>query len=183
MQCLYCEHTLPEGANFCPACGALVSRCPECSQAVFNEARFCGACGANLDFHDMGPKANVRRARTTEPALTPQFEQHFQQEIGEDGVAILYRPTRPTQRYVIGVGDNTMGAGPNNDLVISDAAISWNHALIICREDKIQLQDTASTNGTFLNSVEVFRPLDVHHGDIIRLADIDFAVWLPPARR
>lgn len=112
-----------------------------------------------------------------------QVEQNFLKEIGKTGIAILYRPTRPTQRYVIGRGDNTLGAGPNNDIVISDAAISWNHALLICRDDKIQLQDTASTNGTFLNSVEVFRSLDVHHGDIVRLADIDFAVWLPPDKR
>ena len=183
MQCLYCEHDLPEGANFCPSCGALVSRCPECSSAIYNEARFCGSCGANLSVHDMGPSENVRRARITQPALTAQFEANFLKEMGGEGIAIIYRPTRPTQRYVIGRGDNTVVAGPNNDIVISDAAISWNHALLICRDEKIQLQNTASTNGTFLNSVEVLRPLDVHHGDIIRLADIDFAMWLPPERR
>lgn len=124
------------------------------------------------------------RARTVPIELNIETEALFRQEAAEgDHLGLLYRPSRPAQRYPLSAGDNTLGAGPKNHIVITDPAISWNHALLLCHADRILLQDTASTNGTFLNSVRVQRPMGVEHGDTIRLADVNFILWLIGARR
>lgn len=180
MKCLSCEHSLPPGSKFCPSCGIPVRRCEECGVHIQARASFCGNCGALI----LDQEATMELARVTEPAMDTSFDVSFEQELGKhQGCAILYRPTRPSQRYIVKLGDNTIGAGPKNDIVITDVAISWNHALLLCREDRIQLQDTASTNGTFLNGERVQRPEDVAHHDTLRLADVDFSIWLPLSRR
>ena len=183
MKCMYCDTPLPEEARFCISCGTLVTRCPVCTAQVVNEAKFCGNCGTDLREHDFNPNTVARSARTTHPILDADIEQHFIAELQEGDMAILYRPNRPAQRYRIGQGDNTIGAGPKNDIVVADPAISWNHAVLMCREGHLHIQDTASTNGTYVNGVEVERPICIGHGDIVRLADMDFAVWVAPSAR
>ncbi len=182
-RCLYCEETLPEEARFCPSCGAAASQCPVCERFVLNEANFCGACGTDLRDHDMGPNGMVRHGRTLDPRIDARVARDFQTLIAAGACAVLYRPSRATQRYPVVKGDHTIGAGPDNDIVIADEAISWNHALLLCHPPRLRIQDTASTNGTFVNGVQVMRPIDLDHGDVIRLADIDFALWLPPQAR
>ena len=51
-RCSACQAVLPEGAKFCPECGAPASRamvCPVCgAEAAAEGARFCANCGAPL---------------------------------------------------------------------------------------------------------------------------------------
>lgn len=50
--CTECGHAVPEGAKFCPNCGAKQSTehlCPSCSKPVPEGAKFCPECGAKIE--------------------------------------------------------------------------------------------------------------------------------------
>lgn len=71
-----------------------------------------------------------------------------------------------------------VGAGGNNDIIIAHPAVSWNHAIIICRDGKALIQDSASTNGTFLNGEPLIASRQLRQGDLIRFGSEEFRVWL-----
>jgi hypothetical protein len=49
ISCSSCQHTNPDGARFCNACGApLAVTCPACSHHNPPASRFCNACGHQL---------------------------------------------------------------------------------------------------------------------------------------
>lgn len=49
-------------------------------------------------------------------------------------------------------GRTTVGRGDDNDVVVDDPHVSWNHAALECRADgRIELRDLGSTAGTFVN--------------------------------
>ena len=90
----------------------------------------------------------------------------------------LFDPNNPSSRHKLNIGDNTVGAGHNNDIVIDEPAVSWNHALIICRNAKVFVQDSASTNGTFVNGQTVDRPRRLQNSDSVTFGNVTFQVWL-----
>ncbi|MBI4865008.1 MAG: sigma 54-dependent Fis family transcriptional regulator [Candidatus Riflebacteria bacterium] len=49
--------------------------------------------------------------------------------------------------------DVRVGKGPDNDLILSDAAVSRNHFLVTCKAGRHHLVDLGSTNGTRINGV------------------------------
>ncbi len=180
MNCLDCGHELPEGAAFCPTCGAPVAHCPVCDSLVPSDAAFCGSCGADLRhlertgefslFHDRDGQSN--------PSIPLALDSVFAQKVRGDLVGFLYNPLSPLEHHPLRPGDNTIGSGLHNDVVIDEETVSWTHALVLCKRTRVLIQDSASTNGTFLNGVEVVRPVGARHGDLLRFADVDFALWL-----
>ncbi len=77
------------------------------------------------------------------------------------GQAVALR--RPTTR---------IGAGDENDVVLKDKAVSWNHAQILTRGRRLLIEDLGSTNGTFVNGAAI-RSTALRPGDKIRIANID----------
>lgn len=54
--CRECGESVPEGAEYCPACGTEqpsqeptpATTCPDCGAAVSEGAKYCSSCGAEL---------------------------------------------------------------------------------------------------------------------------------------
>jgi hypothetical protein len=163
-----------------------------------NNVEFCGHCGETLEQDDDvrsfsrdgdedtddpraaaifqtspgRPGPNMRGGR-------PTFQLPAQSDERDPSIyGFIYDPDAPASRHCLREGDNTLGAGHNNDIVIDKPAISWNHALLICRNAKIFLQDSASTNGTFVNGKRVERPRQLQNGDVIRFGNVSYDVWL-----
>lgn len=65
-------------------------------------------------------------------------------------------------------GNATIGRDPTNELVLSDAGISWRHARLEDRGDAWALVDLGSTNGTMLNGEKRAEAI-LAHGDRIVL--------------
>ena len=164
MSCPECQREIPSDSLYCCYCGEPLQRCERCELFFLSTAAFCGGCGGQL----LGKRE-------------PQFQPP--EDPDDHVLAYLYEPGSPETLYPLEKGDNTVGAGGNNDIVIDRPAISWNHAILIFRNDKVLLQDSASTNGTFVNDTRVQQPCRVEHDNVIRFGGEEFRLWLMPSMR
>ena len=68
----------------------------------------------------------------------------------------------------------SIGRGNPNDVRLDgDDYASANHARVEPRRDGVWIEDTGSTNGTFVNGVHLSRPRKLAAGDLVRVGDTD----------
>lgn len=72
--------------------------------------------------------------------------------------------TRP-----VGARATIAGRAPTSDLLLTDAQVSWQHAMIWTDEQGTWIKDLGSSNGTFVNDARVTAPTQLKDGDRIRL--------------
>lgn len=65
-----------------------------------------------------------------------------------------------------------IGRDPQNDLQLQDDTISYRHARIFFSNNLWMLEDSQSTNGTFLNDEKILSPTALVENDIIRCGKI-----------
>ena len=69
----------------------------------------------------------------------------------------------------------TVGRGGQNDIELEgDDFASAEHARFEPRQDGVWIADIGSTNGTFVNGIQLERPRKLARGDIIRVGETDF---------
>jgi pSer/pThr/pTyr-binding forkhead associated (FHA) protein len=69
----------------------------------------------------------------------------------------------------------TVGRDGENDIPLpGDKFASATHARFDPRQDGVWIEDTGSTNGTYLNGVKLKRPRRLDPGDIVRIGETDF---------
>ena len=76
-----------------------------------------------------------------------------------------------------GVDALTVGRQPDSDLVLDDPSVSKRHAILRWdgENSRCTIQDTESTNGTFLNaSVKVQRETTLKNGDILSFGELQY---------
>lgn len=70
-------------------------------------------------------------------------------------------------------GQNTIGSGPENDIVIHDSTVSSKHASIRYRDNKFFVTDLDSTNGTHLNDgQDSIAREELKDNDLLRVGDV-----------
>ena len=67
-----------------------------------------------------------------------------------------------------------IGRRLTNDIVIHDTNVSRQHARLLRGPDGYSIEDTQSSNGTFVNDERVFGPRPLRTGDVIRIGDAVF---------
>jgi pSer/pThr/pTyr-binding forkhead associated (FHA) protein len=73
-------------------------------------------------------------------------------------------------------GLNRLGRNPTNDFRVADASISSFHCEVSLNPDNsLHVRDLASTNGTFINGVQVSEGA-VRPGQTLRLGTVEFAL-------
>jgi len=83
-----------------------------------------------------------------------------------DGLGTKYAVNKP--RFAIGAADD-------NDYIIDKESVSRHHATIHKDENgNFWLTDLGSTNGTYLNQLQISAPTSLKNGDQIFLADHKF---------
>ena len=100
-------------------------------------------------------------------------------------IGLLYaRRPRPSGRLIFLAGPRkgesialsrpqlSIGALPDNDIVVPSAAVSRYHAQLQCRGRFVEIKDVGSSNGTFVNGTNV-RTCPLEPGDRIRIGDVD----------
>jgi pSer/pThr/pTyr-binding forkhead associated (FHA) protein len=69
----------------------------------------------------------------------------------------------------------TVGRGGQNDIELEgDDFASAEHARFEPRQDGVWIADIGSTNGTFVNGIQLDRPRKLSRGDIVRVGETDF---------
>ncbi len=72
----------------------------------------------------------------------------------------------------------TIGRRPYNDIVIDNLAVSGEHAVFVLRNGKVEIEDLASTNGTYVNGKAVHTAM-VTAGDVIEIARYKIRLDMP----
>ncbi len=73
----------------------------------------------------------------------------------------------------------SIGRGGQNDVPLDgDEFSSAQHARFEARRDGLWVEDTGSTNGTFVNGARVTSPRRLGKGDVVRVGQTDFRVDL-----
>src|SRR5881628_916923 len=82
---------------------------------------------------------------------------------------LIVNPGTPqAQEIRLKEGVNNLGRNPGNDFTINDPSVSGSHCQVILSDGAVRLRDLGSTNGTFVNGVQVTE-VDLRAGENIRL--------------
>ena len=88
--------------------------------------------------------------------------------------AFLVGTSEPVQdrAFALHVGDNLVGRGTHNDIVIADNTVSSSHAKITVRPESVTISNLLATNGTRVNGADVATH-QLADGDVLRLGRIN----------
>lgn len=70
--------------------------------------------------------------------------------------------------------DVVLGRGGGCNIVVKDTYTSYQHARVFVIKGQYWLEDMGSTNGTFLNEVQVKQPVILADGDKLRVGGVTF---------
>jgi FHA domain len=183
-----CEngHFIDESWDLCPYCPA---ESPDDDIPVVRPTRAAAV-----------PEAPVRRptavpppAPAPRPALVPAPAPVQAPPMERTIAAQKLDPTAAPKRYVVGwlvglngtargesfpvrIGRNILGRDRRSDIVVNDDQASSHHADLVFRpeERRFILMDHNSTNGTYVNEVEIEPRRDLATKDIIRIGSHRF---------
>jgi hypothetical protein len=88
------------------------------------------------------------------------------------GRLIFLEGPRKGESVILSKPQLSIGALPDNDIVVPSPAVSRYHAQLQCRGRFVEIKDVGSSNGTFVNGTSV-RSCPLEPGDTVRIGDID----------
>ena len=95
---------------------------------------------------------------------------------GLTGFAIVVeRGPRTGMTYVLRAGNTTVGRHPESDIFLNDVTVSRHHCRFLVSDDRLSLEDSGSTNGTYVNDERVDRS-DLVAGDEVMVGRFHFVV-------
>ncbi len=134
MQCPSCDADLPAGVSVCPECGTALETDPTI---------------AYVPLHEDQP-------------LTADEAAHVS---GIHGFALVVaRGPQAGMTYVLLPGKTTVGRNPDCDIFLDDITVSRHHCHFVWESSALTLEDSGSTNGTYVNGSRVDQS-DLSPGD------------------
>lgn len=109
-----------------------------------------------------------RSARVNVVSSAPLSQAPASAPAGHAALHITLREGGVMERTLT-TGDTRIGKGSENELILGDAAISSNHALIRFDGRTHTLIDVGSRNGTYLNNTRIIAPMPLKTGDTVKL--------------
>jgi hypothetical protein len=105
--------------------------------------------------------------------LTPDEAAHIS---GLDGYAIVVeRGPRSGMTYLLREGNTTVGRHPESDIFLNDVTVSRHHCRFVCSGDSLSVEDSGSTNGTYVNDERV-DSAELKAGDEVLVGRFHFVV-------
>jgi FHA domain len=75
---------------------------------------------------------------------------------GVEGYALVVeRGPRSGMTYLLPDGNTTVGRHPESDIFLNDVTVSRQHCRFVVTDDTLRLEDSGSTNGTYVNDSRV----------------------------
>jgi FHA domain/zinc-ribbon domain len=153
--------------------------CRQCGHGNEPGARFCSSCGALLDSDEI--TAGVPMVTADDPA------DHAVPALGElpEGAAVLVVRRGPNAGSVFAIESEAVAAGrhPESEIFLDDITVSRRHAVVTRTDDRFELADAGSLNGTYVNHERV-DTTELHDGDEIQVGRfvLTFHVGAGPAQ-
>jgi Tol biopolymer transport system component len=149
-----------------------MSKCTACGAELQAGNRFCGNCGELVPSQEVGvPQSPASDAGGT------IIDSHL------TGYLVVESGAAQGQLFQLRDGFR-IGRTSDNDMVLAEPRISGSHASIHREEAAYILRDLGSTNGTFLNGVQLIQPQELKEGDEIQIGSFRLAFkWLPASAR
>ena len=157
IQCPDCRQMIPDDSAFCDQCGKELKWCPECGRP--KRGTECPVCGS-----DLIPGRKYLSGDHSKPSsVTPG-------------------PDRVSPAALVGNGWRlTLQEGPFGRRggiwpeLSSCPYVSGNHGKIVKSGSDWVIEDSGSTNGTYVNGARIQRQA-LKNGDRVRIATLDFTV-------
>lgn len=148
MFCTQCGSALPEGANFCPTCGA----------------------AADADLRTGAGNTPGSATGALDPALLDELEEVDELPTLPPGTALLavVRGPNAGSRYLLDRDSTDIGRHPDSHVYLDDVTVSRHHARVDREDGTFTLYDLGSLNGTYLGSERVERR-DLRPGDEVQV--------------
>jgi pSer/pThr/pTyr-binding forkhead associated (FHA) protein len=124
--------------------------CPSCRAEIPNDAAACPVCGVAIEH---------------EPTITfvPEMTSPTGEIAGLGGqfALVVKRGPRAGMGWVLQEGTTTVGRHPESAIFLDDVTVSRHHCRLILDRTGLTVEDSGSTNGTYVNGERVDRaPLD-----------------------
>lgn len=150
------------------------ARCPVCGEPLPEGARFCPHCGAPVhapladDVTGTLPIERVDQPLLEMPATTS----------GGTPVLLLRSGPQAGSWYALTTEVTTIGRHPDSDVFLNDVTVSRRHAEIRREDGHYVLYDAGSLNGTYVDHVRQERA-ELHHGSEIQIGRFRFTFFVP----
>ena len=83
------------------------------------------------------------------------------------------------ENWTVRTGKNRIGRMQESDVLLKEDSISTNHAVLWLGEnDKATLTDRDSSNGTFVEGLQVFQPTEIQDNALIRCGEKTILQWV-----
>lgn len=115
----------------------------------------------------------VPLADRSEHPLTREEAAHIE---GLTGYALVVeRGPRSGMTYTLAPGNTTVGRHPESDIFLNDVTVSRHHCRFKITEDSISVEDSGSTNGTYVNDQRIDNA-ELNPGDEVLVGRFHFVV-------
>ena len=131
MFCSQCGQQVPDGANFCPACGAPIAESTVSGTDDTTSALEVGAFDPQHEVDDL-------------PELEPGT-----------GMLVVVRGPNAGSRFLLDRERTSIGRHPESDIFLDDVTVSRRHAIVSQRDGKMVVEDNGSLTGTYVNGDRV----------------------------
>ena len=134
--------------------------CPSCNAEMPGDASVCPSCGFTVETDPTVIYTPV----SGHPGLTPDQAGDLE---GVDGYALVVeRGPRAGMTFVLHPGTTTVGRHPQSDIFLDDITVSRHHCRFLADDTALEIEDSGSTNGTYVNGDRVDRASLRHPGEV-----------------
>jgi hypothetical protein len=88
---------------------------------------------------------------------------------------VVQRGPRTGMTYVLPAGNTTVGRHPESDIFLNDVTVSRQHCRFVITDDGLIVEDSGSTNGTYVNDARVDKAT-LEAGDEVLVGRFHFVV-------
>lgn len=126
--------------------------CPNCSTELL-DASTCPECGTHIESDPT--LAYIPLPDANHPPFSPEEASSVD---GISGFALVTeRGPKAGMTYVLPPGTITVGRHPNSSIFLDDVTVSRHHCRFSADETTLEVEDSGSTNGTYVNGTRVDR--------------------------
>ncbi|MEE9179180.1 MAG: FHA domain-containing protein [Acidimicrobiia bacterium] len=88
---------------------------------------------------------------------------------------VVERGPRTGMTYMLRNGNTTVGRHPESDIFLNDVTVSRHHCRLLVTSEEISIEDSGSTNGTYVNDERVDQA-QLSAGDEVMVGRFHFVV-------